>query len=175
AARERGTRSGRDGDDRRKAKRQCCDRARRAGWRTGPYTNGYSTRPLASLDSTSCRDGACPVLPAPSRDAATQFLNGLKVRTSSCLKSRSFLVATIRRWTRAVAAIIASSNKSAGLLCIILLHSRKQGASMGSTWWETGNPSTQRSSSLAFPGSCRRVRLIPACISTSVTAERNKF
>src|SRR5208337_277796 len=53
-------RSGRDGDGRRKARRQCDGRVRLAEWPRGPYTKGYSTRPLAGPDSAYVETGLAP-------------------------------------------------------------------------------------------------------------------
>lgn len=64
------------------------------------------------------RDGAS-IVPAPSSNAGrrnpsrgvspAQVLNGLRRGTANALKSAPLLVATVRPWTLAVAAIIASS------------------------------------------------------------------
>ena len=83
--------------------------------------------------------------------------------TPNWLKSLTFLVTTVSRWTVAVAAIMASSLIVSDLLCMRRAHSRKVGASIAKTPKETRTLSSQDSSSSAFGSSCSRVISIPAC------------
>ena len=62
-----------------------------------------------------------------------------KSATPRATKSRSLRVATVRPWTRAVAAIMASSSKWSALPLIRHAHSRKPGASIGKTWMESAS------------------------------------
>src|ERR1019366_6494154 len=66
-------------------------------------------------------------------------LKGLNTWTFSCLKSSSFLVATIRSCLRAVAAIIPSSTRSSDLPCISRPHSRNEAVSIGRIWYEASS------------------------------------
>src|SRR5260370_20057299 len=58
-------------------------------------------------------------------------LNGLRISTPRCLKSFSSRVATVKPWTAAVAAIMASSREAPVLPRISRDHSRKQAGSIG--------------------------------------------
>ena len=60
-------------------------------------------------------------------------LNGFSTRTLNCAKSATLRVTTVRLWTAAVAAIIASSYKVSDRRCISRAHVRNVAPSMGST------------------------------------------
>ena len=60
-------------------------------------------------------------------------VNGSNVSTTNPLNSRVLRVATVKRCSRAVAAIIASSISVSDVRCLIRAHSRKAAASIGKT------------------------------------------
>jgi hypothetical protein len=76
-------------------------------------------------------------------------------------------------WTRAVAAMRASSIRSADFRYISCPHRRKITPSAGKMLCVVVRASIQPSIASAFVGSCLRVISTPACSSPSVTAERN--
>ena len=105
-----------------------------------------------------------------SRDQSDS--NGLSAGTPNRAKSRTFRVTTVRPFTFATAAIIASSYSVSDWRCISFAQQRKVAPSIGNTFKVALRSSSQASISPALSGSCSRVSSMPACISPSVTEAR---
>ena len=106
-------------------------RCRPTKFRTRPGSAGLplcrNSRASRSPQAQSSRGDTASVPCVPAHSLS----KGLVTSTSSWRKSRMFLVATVNRWTLAVAAIIASSIRVSDFRCLTRAHSRKAAASIG--------------------------------------------
>jgi hypothetical protein len=98
----------------------------------GPTIFSYTYQPALASRLIGCRRWRSLGTRPWANWSRDHSLKGLRMRMSSRLKSLSFLVTTTNWWTRAVAAIIASSSSPSGFRSIIRPHSRKHGVSIGS-------------------------------------------
>ncbi len=105
------------------------------GWAVLHYTTALESSPPFGKCSVQGLSDKVGIIDGQDRSASLRYriLKGLMNCAPRATKSLSFRVATLSPWTRAAAAIMASSRRCSAFPSINRAHSRKQEASIGRT------------------------------------------